>query len=308
MPIPDYQTIMLPLLSFVSDGSEHSNREAVDGLADQFGLTAEERNTMLPSGKQAAFDNRVLWAKSYMKKAGLLESPRRGVIKISDRGREVLKKNPPRIDRHFLEQFEEYRVFMEPYTHGSEKKTKNQIAPVEQPDITPEESLEYGYQRLQQELSDELLSQVKTCSPRFFENLVVELLVKMGYGGSIKDAGEAIGKSGDEGLDGIIKEDRLGLDVIYIQAKKWEGTISRPEIQKFAGALQGRRAKKGIFITTSGFSKEALEYVSKIDNKISLLDGLSLVQLMIEHNLGVSLFQTYEIKKVDSDYFEEELF
>ncbi len=168
--------------------------------------------------------------------------------------------------------------------------------------------MEYGYQRLQQKLSDELLSRVKTCSPRFFENLVVELLVKMGYGGSIKDAGQAIGKSVDEELDGIIKEDRLGLDVIYVQAKRWEGTVSRPEIQKFAGALQGRRAKKGIFITTSAFSKEALEYVSKIDNKISLVDGLSLVQLMVEHNLGVSVSQMYEIKKVDSDYFDEELF
>jgi len=307
MPIPDYQSLMLPLLTFLSDGIEHSTREAINALADQFGLTAEERTTPIPSGPQPVLDNRVGWARTYMKKAGLIESPRRGIIKLSDRGSGVLKKNPSRIDNHFLEQFEEYRDFKE-QARGSQKKTKDLAVPAVLPDTTPEESLEYGFQRLQQELSDELLSRVKTCSPRFFENLVVELLVKMGYGGSIKDAGEAIGKSGDEGLDGIIKEDRLGLDVIYIQAKKWEGTISRPEIQKFAGALQGRRAKKGIFITTSGFSKEAIEYVSKIDSKISLIDGLSLVQLMIEHNLGVSLFQTYEIKKVDSDYFEEELF
>lgn len=307
MPIPDYQSLMLPLLTFLSDGIEHSTREAINALADQFGLTAEERTTPIPSGPQPVLDNRVGWARTYMKKAGLIESPRRGIIKLSDRGSGVLKKNPSRIDNHLLEQFEEYRDFKE-QARGSQKKTKDPAAPAVLPDTTPEESLEYGFQRLQQELSDELLSRVKTCSPRFFENLVVELLVKMGYGGSIKDAGEAIGKSGDEGLDGIIKEDRLGLDVIYIQAKKWEGTISRPEIQKFAGALQGRRAKKGIFITTSGFSKEAIEYVSKIDSKISLIDGLSLVQLMIEHNLGVSLFQTYEIKKVDSDYFEEELF
>lgn len=307
MPIPDYQTLMLPLLQFISDGMEHSTREAINALAEQCGLTAEERTTLLPSGKQAVFDNRVGWARTYMKNAGLVENPKRGIIKISDRGREVLEKNPSQIDNHFLEQFEEYREFKE-RAKESQKKTKVSATPAVLTDITPEESLEYGYQRLQQELSDELLSRVKKCSPQFFESLVVELLVKMGYGGSIKDAGQAIGKSGDEGLDGIIKEDRLGLDVIYVQAKRWEGTVSRPEIQKFAGALQGRRAKKGIFITTSGFSKDALEYVSRIDNKLSLVDGLSLVQLMIEHDLGVSVSQMYEIKKVDSDYFDEELF
>jgi len=203
-----------------------------------------------------------------------------------------------------LKQYEEFVAFIGKPKKGKEPKHTPEV----EEDMTPEESLEYGYQRLQQDLSNELLSWVKQCSPGFFERLVVELLVKMGYGGSIRDAGEAIGKSGDEGLDGVIKEDRLGLDIIYIQAKRWEGTVSRPEIQKFAGALQGRRAKKGIFITTSGFSKEALEYISKIDNKISLIDGHELVQLMIEHNLGVSTSAVYEIKKVDSDFFEEELF
>jgi len=304
MPIPDYQAIMLPFLRFVSDDEDHSIREAINTLADQYGLTDEERAELLPSGKQAIFDNRVGWARTYMKKAGLLESPKRGIIRITVRGHEVLEKNPSQIDNHLLEQFEEFLQFKET---TREKKPKMPVPEIEI-DMTPEESLEYGYQRLQQDLSDELLSRVKRCTPRFFENLVVELLVKMGYGGSIRDAGEAIGKSGDEGLDGVIKEDRLGLDVIYIQAKRWEGTVSRPEIQKFAGALQGRRAKKGIFITTSGFSRESHDYVSKIDNKISLIDGEQLVQLMIEHNIGVSTSAAYEIKKVDSDYFEEELF
>jgi restriction system protein len=189
-------------------------------------------------------------------------------------------------------------------------KDKNEVAEVETEITskqTPEELLEDGYQRIRQELAQELLNRVKSSSPRFFERLVVELLVKMGYGGSIKDAGQVIGKSGDEGIDGTIKEDRLGLDVIYIQAKKWEGAVGRPEIQKFVGALYGQRAKKGVFITTSSFSHEATEYVKNIDNKIVLIDGKQLTELMIDHGVGVAIVSTYEVKKVDNDYFTEEI-
>jgi restriction system protein len=280
MAIPDYKTVMLPLLRLASDGKEHSIRSAMEQLADEFKLSQEERQELLPSGKQAVFHNRVGWARTYMKMAGLLESEKRGYFKITSRGQEVLKKNPTEINIDLLWQFEEFREFK---TRARESQKKREAdVPEGEEDMTPEESLEYGYERLQQELADELIGRIKRCSPAFFERLVVELLVKMGYGGSIRDAGQAIGKSADEGIDGVIKEDRLGLDIIYIQAKRWEGTVSRPEIQKFAGAVQGRRAKKGIFITTSGFSREAQEYISKIDNKISLIDGHELVQLMIE--------------------------
>ena len=302
MAIPDYQTVMLPLLKFAGDQREHSLREAVDQLAEEFRLTEEERKELLPSGQQEIFTNRVAWARTYMGKAGLLESTRRGYFKITDRGAKVLKQNPDRIDVKFLEQFEEFRQFRA-LRHT---ETKEEEVEVETHERTPEEALESAYKQLRDNLANELLQQIKLCSPGLFEKIVVELLVKMGYGGSRQDAGRAIGKSGDEGIDGIIKEDRLGLDIIYIQAKRWENTVSRPEVQKFAGALQGQRARKGILITTSNFSKEAQDYSSKIDSKIVLIDGEQLAQLMIDHSLGVSPMAAYEIKKIDSDYFAEE--
>ena len=302
MAIPDYQTIMLPLLRMASDKEEHVFREAVDTLANEFNLTDEERRELLPSGQQEIFTNRVGWARTYMKKAGLLETPRRGRLRITQRGLDVLAQKPKKIDVTFLDQFkefQEFRTFKRAKTTIKEKET-NETA------TTPEEALENAYQNLRSDLASDLLQQIKDSPPSLFEKIVVELLVKMGYGGSRKDAGKAIGKSSDEGIDGIIKEDRLGLDIIYIQAKRWENTVGRPEIQKFAGALQGQRARKGIFITTSNFSREAHDYASRIDTKIVLIDGEQLTQYMIDNNIAVTPISSYEIKKIDSDYFNED--
>jgi restriction system protein len=301
MSIPDYQTVMLPLLRHISDGQEHATREVTDHLAQEFELSDVERRELLPSGRQSTFDNRVGWARTYLKKAGLLANPRRGIMNITDRGREVLSTNPDHINVSLLEQFDEFTEF---------KKTRR--APKKEPTIpgpddesTPEESLEAAFQKIRDDLADDLLRQIKECSPTFFEHLVIDLLVSMGYGGSRREAGTAIGQSGDGGVDGSIKEDKLGLDVIFIQAKRWEGTVGRPEIQKFAGALQGQRSRKGIFITTSGFSKEALDYVSNIETKIILIDGTTLADLMIDHDVGVSRLASYDVKRVDTDYFTE---
>jgi restriction system protein len=303
MAIPDYQTIMLPLLKLAGDKQEHSQWQAIDTLANQFNLTNEERRELLSSGHQAIFNNRVGWARTYMKKAGLLKLPRRGFHRITDRGLEVLKRNPPRIDVKFLFQFQEFREFK---AFKKEKTTAQEEVEEEQQGKTPEEVLGSAYQNLRDSLASDLLQQIKASPPSLFENIVVDLLVKMGYGGSRKDAGQAIGKTGDEGIDGIIKEDPLGLDIIYIQAKKWENAVSRPEIQKFAGALQGKRARKGIFITTSNYTREACDFASSIDTKIVLIDGDQLAQLMIDHNIGVSPSAMYETKRVDLDYFTEE--
>lgn len=303
MPIPDYQTLMLPLLRFAGDGADHTKREAVDSLAEQFGLTATERAQLLPSGRQAIFDNRVGWANSYLKKAGLLEAPRRGALRITARGKQVLVQNPTRIDVKFLEQFPEFIEFREGARNSRTEPTPE--APDASTDKTPEEALEFAHQSIRQALAEELLTRILACSPEFFERLVVELLVKMGYGGSRRDAGERIGQSGDGGIDGIIKEDRLGLDTIYIQAKRWQGSVGRPEIQKFVGALQGQRAKKGVFITSSTFTADATEYGSRIDTKVVLIDGQQLANLMIDFDVGVSAAATYVVKRIDSDYFEE---
>jgi restriction system protein len=232
-----------------------------------------------------------------------LESTKRGVFKITQRGLEEVNKNPVRIDVNYLLQFPEFVEFRAIRNSG---ETEMAVDVSHVSDKTPEEILESAYQRMRQELAGELLLAIKSCSPAFFERLVIDLLVSMGYGGSRIDAGSAIGKSGDGGIDGIIKEDRLGLDAIYVQAKRWENPVGRPEVQKFAGALQGHRAKKGVFITTSSYTKEAHEYVSKIDNKIVLMDGAMLSSLMIDNNVGVSPSVSYELKRVDSDYFVEE--
>lgn len=304
MAIPDFQTVMLPLVRFAEDGQEHSLRETIDTLAIQFELTPDERKALLPSGRQEVFDNRVGWARTHLTKAGLLEKTRRGHYVISERGRQVLAQNPNRIDVKFLRQFEEFREFQALKGTRSDSSTVI-VGDAVDLETSPEESLESAYDRLRDALASEVLQLVKISSPSFFEKLVVELLLKMGYGGSRQDAGRAIGRSGDEGIDGIIKEDRLGLDIIYIQAKRWEAGVGRPEVQKFAGALQGQRAKKGIMITTSSFSKEAREFASGIDNKIVLIDGAQLAELMIDYNLGVSQMATYEIKRVDTDYFTE---
>lgn len=288
---------MLPLLKLAADGQEHTKKEAVEKLGIHFELTEVEFEEKLPSGRQSTFDNRVAWARSYLKMAQLLDSPKRGCFLITPRGQAVLAQKPDRINIRFLEQFPEF-LASRSGDKAKDLETDQQIVV-----RTPEETLEFAHQKLRQNLAEELVQTIKTCSPTFFEQLVVDLLVRMGYGGTRKDAGKAVGKSGDGGIDGIIKEDRLGLDAIYIQAKRWDGTVGRPEVQKFAGALMGHGARKGVFITTSGFSKEATDYVSNIDRKIVLIDGETLASLMIDHNVGVSTVVSYEIKKVDIDYF-----
>jgi restriction system protein len=309
MPIPDYQSVMLPLLRFAGDGAEHKFRDAVEALALEYQLTPDERSELLPSGTAPLFDNRVGWARTYLKQAGLLESPKRGVLRITERGKATLSKSPKRIDVKFLDQFTEFREFRTKRSDTATAVAVETNAPAAQPTPeaeTPEDRLAAAYRRIRQDLESELLDQVKGSSPAFFERLVVDLLVAMGYGGSRRDAGRALGKSGDGGIDGIIKEDKLGLDVIYLQAKKWEGTVGRPEIQKFAGALQGHRAAKGVFITTSSYTRDALEYVNMINTKIILIGGQELAALMIDHNVGVTRVGMYELKKVDADYFEGE--
>jgi restriction system protein len=293
---------MLPLLDFAADGKEHSLREAIDALANQYRLTPEERRELLPSGRQATFDNRVGWSRTYLNKAGILISTKRGHFQITPRGESVLAQRPTKINVAFLRQYPEFIEFQQ----GQNKETGTAHAEASEL-ITPEESIESAYQRARAGLAVEVLQAVKDCSPEFFERLVVDLLVRMGYGGTRVDAGRAIGKSGDGGIDGIINEDRLGLDVVYIQAKRWDSTsVGRPEIQKFAGALQGQRAKKGIFLTTSTFSRDAYDYVSRIDSKIVLIDGETIAELMIDYGVGVNSIATYELKRIDTDYFNGE--
>lgn len=292
---------MLPLLQLLVDEKEHSLQESIEYLAEKFKLSDEERKELLPSGRQSAFDNRVAWARTYMKKAGLLESTRRGYFRITERGFKIINKNPQDINVKFLEQFSEFIDFKN--NSKLENKSENNQSELIS-NQTPEEDIETAIQKLNQDLATDII-QIKKSSPAFFEKLVVDLLLKMGYGGTRKDAGQTVGRSGDGGIDGIINEDRLGLDVIYIQAKRWENSVGRPEIQKLAGTLQGFRAKKGIFITSSTFTKEARDFVSRIDSRIILIDGQNLAQLMIEHNVGVTPFVSYEVKKIDSDYFTE---
>jgi restriction system protein len=301
MAIPDYQTCMLPLVRFLADGKERTMREAEESLATEFGLTAAERAELLPRGQQGIFRNRLGWARTYLKKALLVDSPRRGVFKITERGLEQLATSPARIDVKFLDRFPEFVAFRDAAKPDPSISTP-EITP---PKTTPEEAIEIAYQGLREQLGEEILARILSCSPGFFEQLVVELLVKMGYGGSRRDAGERIGQTGDGGIDGIIKEDRLGLDTIFIQAKRWQGTVGRPEIQKFVGALQGQRARKGVFITTSSYSSDAIDYASRIDTKVVLIDGKQLSNLMMDFDVGVAPSAAYVVKRIDSDYFEE---
>ncbi len=301
--IPTYEKIMLPFLKLLADGQEHGLNEIHDVLENQFGLTDEERRELLPSGLQPIFRNRVGWARTYLKKAGLVISPKRAHFKISDKGLKLLEENPSEITAKFLARYNEFVEFKS-INKGKTIPSKSELVE-NNTDQTPEESLEYAYQKLRSELSNEVLDIVKSCSPTFFERLVIDLLIKMGYGGSRKDAGQAIGKSGDGGIDGIIKEDNLGLDIIYLQAKRWENPVPLKEIRDFTGALASKKAKKGIFITTSTFPNSVYEFVGQVDYKIILIDGEHLADLMIENNVGLSITNTYQIKAIDSDYFEE---
>ncbi len=307
MSIPDYETIMLPLLQFAGDGKVHHIRQAIEHLADHFRLSEEDRKVLLPSGRQARFDNRVNWARSYIGQAGLLDSAGRGSFVITKRGQQVLTNPPGKIEKKFLEQFEEFQEFQNRKKSKSSSGSPAELSSADDnPDAaTPEELLESNYQNLRETLAQEILDRIVACSPAFFEQLVVDLLVKMGYGGSRKDAGEAIGRSGDDGIDGIIKEDRLGLDVVHIQAKRWKNTVGRPDVQSFAGSLEGNRSRKGVFITTSNFSQDAHDYVKRIEKKIILIDGETLANLMIDYRVGVSEMVTYSVCKLDTDYYEQ---
>jgi restriction system protein len=307
MPIPDFQSTMLPLLRDLSQG-ERTGQETLDALAKHFALTPDELAQRLPSGKQTTFTNRIAWAKSHLKGAGLVASPRRGVHTLTDRGLKILAGNPPSITMKDLMQFPEYVAFRfgsgatEPEVGTSKPSTAS--APVES--RTPDDLIEDGYRQLRGALAAELRGRIQTMPPAAFEQLVVDLLTAMGYGGPQEDSGLVVGGGGDEGVDGVIREDRLGLETIYIQAKRWQDTVGRPEIQKFAGALQGQRARKGVFITTSSFSKDALAYASAIQTTIVLVDGRQLAELMIDHGVGVTPIKRFEIKRVDSDYFTVE--
>ncbi len=293
MAIPTQSKILFPLLKAVNDKVEHHVNEVVDLLANYFQLSDNEKNQQYPSGNDNVFRNRVRFARSFLVKVGLLEHPKRGYIKISQRGIEALKINSSQIDPDFLKQLPE----LESQSWGKEKEVDVQ---------NPSDLLEYGYQSIRRSLSEELLEVVKKCSPHFFEKLVVELLLKMGYGGFASDAGRVIGQSGDGGIDGIIKEDKLGLDVIYIQAKRWENAVGEPVIRDFVGSLVRNHANKGVILTPSHFTKEAKEYVKNIPHRVILIDGELLTQFMIDGDIGVSKITSYDIKKIDSDYFIED--
>ena len=305
MAIPTYEELMLPLLKLLSDKNTYKNKQCNEILSKQFNLTEEEKRETLPSKKSPIFYNRVNWAKTYMKKAGLVEAPKRGEVRITTLGEQLLKENPKQIKSKDLERYDSFIEF----TNKSNKNnsTVNRVIEIEE-NKTPEESLEDAFLKLKISLAGELLEKIYNYSFDFFERLVIDLLIKMGYGGSREEAGQATKKTGDGGIDGIINEDRLGLDSIYIQAKRWKDTVvGRPEIQKFSGALDTPGATKGIFITTSTFTKEAKEYAKNINNKkIVLIDGSQLAKFMIDFNVGVSLETVYEIKKIDSDYFIED--
>lgn len=306
MAVPDYQSLMLPLLKIAADGNEHSLSESVETLAQRFNLSDQDRKELLPSGKQRKFDNRVHWARTYLAKANLITPTGRSRFRLTEQGANVLKNNPPQINVKYLEQFPEFIEFRNKSNkiNGSTEAPQEIIEKISQ---TPQEILDTSYQSLRQNLAQEILERIKNSPPKFFESLVIDLLIAMGYGGSRKDAGQAIGQVGDGGIDGIIKEDKLGLDAIYLQAKRWEGTVSRPIVQGFAGALIGRKARKGILITTSNFSQQAIDYANSIDNlKIILIDGEQLSQLMIDHDVGVTEESRYIIKKIDLDYFTDE--
>lgn len=306
MAIPKYDEMYLVFLNCLADMMPHKSKEVRDTIAANLSVSDSERQEMLPSGRQAIFDNRVGWTRTYLKKAGLLTSPSRGVYQLTEQGKQVLDSNPDTIDNSFLAQFESFRQFM----RSDSVSLKADIAD-DQNGQTPQDTLDFAYRQINHALADDLLSEIMKHPPAFFEKLVVQLLENMGYGGSVENAGLVVGQTGDEGIDGIIREDKLGFSLIYIQAKRWDRTssVGRPEIQKFVGALAGQGANKGLFITTAQFTREAREYAKKQHTtKVVLVDGDTLAKLMIDYNLGVSTQATYQIKQLDSDYFNEDIY
>ena len=305
MPIPPFHEILLPLLRRSADGKDWTLAALRGPIADDFGLTDAERVELLPSGTQTRFVNRLCWAKIHLERAGLVNRVRRGVFTISDEGRRVLATNPTALDVAFLDRYESYRAFRQLRSSEDDSPPDAAALPAVS-DETPDAILMKAHEALDKELAAQLLDEIIDRSPVFFERLVVDLMKAMGYGGWGKDAGRLTGAGADAGIDGIIDEDRLGFDSIYLQAKRWGEPVGRPEIHKFVGALHGCRARKGVFVTTSSFTKEASEYAKQIETKIVLIDGPKLAKLMILHDVGCSPAQTYVVKKLDSDYFVEE--
>lgn len=305
MSIPDFQSVMRPVLEAVRDGVAIPLSALRERIADVFQLTEDERKERLPSGHQTVINNRVGWSRTYLNKAGLLTIPSKGMVQITDRGRQALANGPARITVTWLKQYPEFTDF-----HAAKPQATVVLGvmggAVESAETTPDEQLADAHQALMQSLAEDLLAQVRAASPIFFEQLVVDLMLAMGYGGSRKEAGKATQATNDDGIDGIINEDKLGLDVIYLQAKRWSNTVHRPEIDRFIGALTRQRARKGVFITTSDFSVGAREAALGLDIKVVLIDGVELARLMVENNLGVSVKQVYEVKQLDSDYFSGE--
>ena len=301
MSVPDFQKTLLPILKFVSDGQPHRPANTLAYVQTQFDLSEEDLADRLPNGRTRLMD-RVLWAITYLRKSGLIESISWGVFKITDRGRSLLAENPKSLSAKDLERYPEYLEFKG--KGKAEGKVQELDSPMTQG--TPEEELERTFNAIRKRLEGELLDALKTSTPTFFEKVVVSLLVAMGYGGSIEDAGKTTKRTGDDGIDGVIKEDRLGLDVIHLQAKRWSNAVvGRPEIQNFAGSLEGQRGRKGVFITTSSFSNEAREYVSRIEKKIILIDGAELARLCVDFGIGVLNQTSYIVKKIDPDFFDE---
>ncbi len=305
MPIPDFQSVMLPLVEALADGHEQIMRDLTTKLADRFQLTHEEREEILPSGQQTIFSNRVAWAKSHLKAAGLLENPIRGRVRISDLGRKVLAERPQAINVRFLKRFPAYCEFVGKSQPKDEIIGSSEATTVIEERRTPLELIDAAHKSLTQATAEELLSRLRLCSPTFFEGVVVKLLMAMGYGG-VTGHGSVTGRSGDAGIDGVIKQDKLGLDVVCIQAKRWDGPVGRPVVQGFVGSMDYIRARKGVIMTTSVFTKDAMDFVDRIEGKkVVLIDGDQLASLMIEHNLGVTTTKTYSLKEVSNDFFDE---
>ncbi len=301
MAIPDFQTLMLPLLQALEDGRDYTLKSVEALVGRVYSLTDEELRVLLPSGGAPLFYNRLAWAKTHLKKAGLVAQSKRGVFHITSVGKALLQSQPTRVDMAYLQRYPSYSA---PRASSVMPEAAESVGTAI--DATPDEIMEAAHGRSVAALADEVLDRVKACPPEFFERLVVRLLIQMGYGGSKAEAGKAVGKSGDGGIDGIINEDRLGLDAIYLQAKRWEGVVGRPEVMKFVGALAGQRATKGVFITTSWFTQEAKDYAASSQYKVVLIDGTRLADLMIEHNLGVSVVASYHLKRIDSDFFADD--
>jgi restriction system protein len=306
MAIPDYQSIMLPILKLASDGAEHRTRDAVAQIAKVFQLTEEELTELTPGGKDYVFGNRWGWARTYLKKAGLIRYTGWGKFEITEVGRALLDENPSKIDLSILKRYPEFLEFYNGAKSTDERTSAGEVEPVISSE-TPEELISSAYAKLRQRVQSELLDKIISGTPKSFEQLVVSLLTKMGYGGSLADAGKALGRPHDGGIDGVIKEDKLGFDRIYIQAKKWrDTTVGSVEVQGFVGALAGVKARKGVFITTSKFSNEARKYADSLENKVILIDGDRLTELMFEYSLGVSTLNMYEVKRIDNDFFDED--